>query len=179
MTQHAAIVYESMFGSTRRIAEAIAEGLRPHHAVSLVPVREAESLPDGTDLLIAGGPTHAHGMSRPESRADALKWAQNDRLDLQLEPGFDVLGIREWIERSSPSVTRHVAFDTRVDMPRLFTGSAAAAIDKRLRHLGSRSLAEPMSFFVDRDSHLETGEIDRARRWGAALADDLALARDR
>jgi hypothetical protein len=170
------IVYESMFGSTHRIAESIAAGLRPAHEVSVVPVREAKTLPEDLTLLIVGAPTHVHGLSRPESRADAMRWAADEGKGLTLEPGFDVLGVRDWLEDYDPRVPRHVAFDTRVDMPRLFTGSAAGAIDKRLTATGSHRLAHPMSFFVDRDSHLEPGEVDRARRWGAELADALALA---
>lgn len=171
-----AIVYESMFGSTRRIAESIAARLSAGHAVSIIPVREAQALPDDLALLIVGGPTHVHGLSRPESRADAQKWAADESKDLQLEPGSDGVGIREWLKRYEPTVAHHAAFDTRVDMPRLFTGSAAGAIDKRLTALGSHRLAEPMSFLVDRDSHLEAGEIDRARRWGAELAEALTPA---
>lgn len=171
-----AIVYESMFGSTHRIAESIADGLRSAGDVRVMPVREAQSLPEDLTLLIVGAPTHVHGLSRPESRADAVRWAADERKDLTLEPGFDLLGIRDWLENSEPRVARHVAFDTRVDMPRLFTGSAAGAIDKRLTATGSQRFAHPMSFFVDRDSHLEPGEVDRARRWGAELADALAPA---
>ncbi len=171
-----AIVYESMFGNTRQIAEAIAEGLGPTQVVRVVPVREAQSLPDDLAMLIVGGPTHVHGLSRPESRADAANWASNDRLALQTEPQFDGPGIREWLTEVEPHVARYVAFDTRVDMPRLFTGSAAAAIDRRMTKLGARRQAEPRSFFVDRDSHLEAGERDRARRWGAELAESLTLA---
>jgi hypothetical protein len=168
------IVYESMFGSTRQIAESIAAGFRPAYDVDVVPVREAKNLPDDLALLIVGAPTHVHGLSHPESRADAVRWAADERKDLTLEPGFDVLGVRDWLEDYDPRVARHVAFDTRVDMPRIFTGSAAGAIDRRLTATGSQRVAHPMSFFVDRDSHLEPGEVDRARRWGAQLVDDLA-----
>lgn len=169
-----AVVYESMFGSTRRIAEAIAEGLGTRQEVTLIPVRDAHSLPEDLSVLIVGAPTHAHGLSRPESRVDAVNWAANEQMDLELEPEFDAPGIREWLKQYEPQVPRHVAFDTRVDMPRIFTGSAAAAIDRRMSKLGSRRLAEPMSFLVDRNSHLEAGEIDRAKRWGAELAAALA-----
>ena len=91
-------------------------------------------------------------------------------------PGSTARDSGSGLRSFQPQVARHVAFDTRVDMPKMFTGSAAGGIDKRLKRLGSRRLAEHMSFFVDRDSHLEAGERDRARRWGAELAEALAPA---
>ena len=39
----AVIVYESMFGSTKKVAEAIAEGLADGADVSVVPVTSAEA----------------------------------------------------------------------------------------------------------------------------------------
>ena len=68
----AVIVYESMFGNTHAIADAVGKGLEPMLEVVVVPLAEAggERLGDA-DLLVVGGPTHFHGMSRPRSR----KWA--------------------------------------------------------------------------------------------------------
>lgn len=65
----AVIVYESMFGSTRYVAEAIAEGLADCAEVSVVPVAHANAeVLDGVDLLVVGAPTHLHGLPRPSSR---------------------------------------------------------------------------------------------------------------
>ena len=65
----AVIVYESMFGNTHAIADGIGKGLEPMLQVVVVPMAEAgrERLGDA-DLLVVGGPTHFHGMSRPSSR---------------------------------------------------------------------------------------------------------------
>ncbi len=165
------IVYESMFGGTRRIAEAIADGIRASHDVTVVAVTEAEgTAPDDFALLIVGGPTHAHSLSRAATRAEAVQWVTRDQLDLELETRLGDRGIREWIKEDEPRPARHAAFDTRADMPRIFTGSAAAAIDKRLTKLGSERITEPMSFLVDRKSHLVPGEVERARGWGVQLA---------
>jgi hypothetical protein len=170
------IVYESMFGNTRLIAEAIADGIRPHRTVTLVPIAQVDELPTEIDTVIAGAPTHAHGLSRPESRADAVAWARNEQKHLHLDDGWNESGIREWLAGGATRARRFAAFDTRVDMPRLFTGSAAAAIDRRLAKTGGRRLSEPTSFLVDRDSTLEPGQIDRAREWGAELAAALNAA---
>ena len=65
----AVVVYESMFGNTHAIADAIGKGLEPVDNVVVVPVVEAgrERLGDA-DLLVVGGPTHFHGMSRTRTR---------------------------------------------------------------------------------------------------------------
>lgn len=62
----ALVVYESMYGNTRAIAEAVAEGLSEATDVKAVPTSEArEILVDNPalDLIVFGTPTHAHGMS--------------------------------------------------------------------------------------------------------------------
>lgn len=166
----AVIVYESMFGNTRRIAEAIADGVGSVVPSLLVPIAEVSRIPAELDLLIVGGPTHAHGLSRPESRREAVTWASTDRLDLELDETWQETGIREWLRDAPPPPCRFASFDTRVDMPRLFTGSAATTIARKLDKLGFDRLSEPASFLVDHRSRLEPGEVERARAWGADLA---------
>lgn len=64
-----AVIYESMFGNTRAIALAIAEGLAPFGTVVAANVNDPRALEAArlADLLVLGGPTHAHGMTRPAS----------------------------------------------------------------------------------------------------------------
>ena len=175
-----AVIYESMFGATRRIAEAIVAGLTPAVSCVLVPISEVGTIGDEIRAVIVGAPTHGHGLSRPESRLEAARWAMHDREHLTLEPNTDD-GVREWLASEPRWVRRHVAFDTRADMPRIFTGSAAAGIDRRLTKLGSDALAEPESFLVDKSSRLLAGEEERARSWASALAphiaDEVSVAR--
>jgi len=84
----AVIVYESMFGSTKKVAEAIAEGLAGCAEVSVVPVTSAGAHTlDGADLVLVGGPTHAHGMSRPGTRKMAGKLARKPGSEAELIPG--------------------------------------------------------------------------------------------
>ena len=164
----AVIVYESMFGATRRIAEALEAGLREVSPVALVSIADIGSLLHQPRVVIVGAPTHGHGLSRPESRVEAARWALHDRKHLTLEPGIDD-GVREWLQTRPSWISHHAAFDTRADMPRIFSGSAAAAIDRRLTKLGSDAIDEPHSFLVDRTSRLLDGEEDRAREWGREL----------
>jgi len=166
----ALVVYESMFGNTEAIARAIAEGLAAGATVEVVEVSAAPpSIPAGVDLLVVGGPTHAHGMSKPESRADSARRA-GDRL---VSRGR---GIREWLEAlsSGPAPVAAATFDTRIKGPGILWGSAAKGADKLLRGVGMRVVAGPESFLVDGPTgplfdRLVEGEADRARRWGATL----------
>src|SRR5579884_3673556 len=66
----ALIVYESMYGNTRAIAEAIAEGYG--EGASARPVRDAGVPPGDLDLLVVGGPTQIHGMTTSFSRRVAI-----------------------------------------------------------------------------------------------------------
>jgi flavorubredoxin len=59
--------------NTHRIAEAIARGLRSAYVVKVVSVAGARYEHVGRyDLIVAGGPTHAHGMSRPDTQEAAI-----------------------------------------------------------------------------------------------------------
>jgi hypothetical protein len=66
------VVYESMFGNTRKVAEAISDGVReayPDAHVECVAVgRASAELIRSTDLLIVGGPTHLRRMTTDSSR---------------------------------------------------------------------------------------------------------------
>ncbi|HET6210567.1 MAG TPA: flavodoxin domain-containing protein [Jatrophihabitans sp.] len=171
----ALVAYESMYGNTRQVAEAIAEGLTaglgPDGKVSVCSLDlTTQPLQEELDLVVVGGPTHVHGMSRPRSRAAAAQQAAAEHLPMDASaPGP---GLREWLGRV-PLPERHcrsAAFDTRVDAPALVTGRAAPKIQKLLRRRGLLPLLPPESFLVDRRSRLRDGELDRAREWGGRLA---------
>lgn len=163
------IVFESLFGSTRQVAEAIAEGIRETVPVSVLSVVDASTL-DECDVLVVGAPTHAHSLSSTASRAEAERWARDPMKHLRFEGDSPAFGVREWIERCPSVRVGYVAFDTRVDMPRIFTGSAASAIAKRLKKRAMHEIGIPESFLVDKDSHLLPTEVERARRWGREIA---------
>ena len=112
----AVIVYESMFGSTKKVAEAIAEGLADRAEVWVVPVTSAgaHSL-DGADLVVVGGPTHTHGMSRPGTRKRAGKLARKPGSEVELVPGaVSGPGVREWLASPGRLEVAGAAFDTRL-----------------------------------------------------------------
>ena len=170
------IVYESMFGATRGIAESIARGVREAGGaqidVVLRSVADVEAADiTGADVLVVGGPTHAHSLSRPASRTEAEQWAEGKKQGLTLEPGALQLGVRELIDELPSTSAAFVAFGTRADGPALFMGSAAKAIEKRLTRHGLRALLPPQAFLVDATSHLVDGERTRAEQLGRTLVE--------
>jgi hypothetical protein len=167
------IVYESMFGATRAVAEAVAEGLRSAASAATVTVVNVNQATVGldTDLLIVGAPTHVHGMSRPESRAEAVKWADDPERTLTLEPEAPGTGVREWLESLAESAgARGAAFDTRADFPRILSGAASNVIHKALGKLRYTEAVPAKSFLVTKDGALGSGEQERAGAWGKAIA---------
>ena len=72
----ALVVFESMFGNTRQIAGAVADGLSQAVRTDLVEVSRAPAQISGdVELVVVGGPTHAFGMTRPGTRRDAARQA--------------------------------------------------------------------------------------------------------
>ncbi|WNV87463.1 flavodoxin [Umezawaea sp. Da 62-37] len=166
----ALVVYESMFGNTRLIARAVAEGLSTSAAVDLVEVGAAAPLPlDDVDLLVVGAPTHAFGMSRPSTRESASDQAVGEVVSTGI-------GLREWLDGldNRHPTARVAAFDTRMKAA-LLSGSAARRALSELRRLGFQAAARPESFGVTGTrGPLRDGEIDRARQWGVRIAAEHA-----
>ncbi len=168
----ALVVYESMYGATRAVARAIGDGLATRLAVAIVEVADAPArLPDDVGLLVVGGPTHARGMTKAASRAEAVDRAGDRAL---VSRGH---GIREWLQTLEGSRTMPAAaFDTRFASPSPLWGSAARDAATRLEQLGFPSAAPPESFLVagplaPQPPRLLAGELERARAWGVALAE--------
>jgi hypothetical protein len=171
----ALVVYESMYGNTHEVAAAIAEGLRPIADVRAVPVHEATAaLAQGTDLLIVGGPTHAHAMTRASTRKAAMDAAAKSDSGLTVDPDAPGLGVRDWLDTVGELDVRGAAFDTRLDARAWLTGRASKGIARKLRQRGCALVVEPESFLVTKENELVAGEAARASAWGATLAAQLA-----
>lgn len=168
----ALIVYESMFGATRAVAEAVAEGLGGRYRTDVERAADvAGPAMADSDLLVVGSPTHAWSVPRASTRKGAPAYVTRSGGGLILQPGADVApGVRELLE--SVAVLHHnaAAFDTRISMPHFFTGRASRRIARLLRQRGCHVVVPPESFLVDRASHLLPGELERARAWGESLA---------
>jgi hypothetical protein len=174
----ALLVYESMYGNTHAVADAISQGLAGQGVeVTLEPASSGyNGKAGGVDLLIVGGPTHARGMTRPNTRRSAIDTAHM-RSGLTIDLSAEGPGVREWLDSMSRLEVAAAAFDTRIDAPPFLTGRAAKSIDARLRALGCRRAAQPESFLVTIKNHLVDGELDRAREWGSMLAGQLVPSR--
>lgn len=160
------VVYESMFGATKALAEEIAQALGEVGPVRVVEVgalaAEGPMLPADVDLLVVGAPVHAFGMSRASTRLEATK---------EKSPVISAtVGVREWLgDLTVRSGLRCATFDTKVLTPRL-PGSAAKAIDKQLRSAGAVRACPPRTFSVNgKSGGLVDGELTAARAWAGTL----------
>lgn len=170
---NAMVVFESMYGNTRAIAEAVAEGLG---GATCAPAHEAGDAAADTDLLVVGGPTHIHGMAGTRSRQGAVEAAKKD--GAQLEAGATAEpDLRTWLNRlPRADNTCAAAFDTRIGKPSWLVGSASRGIAKRLRRHGY-DVIDDASFIVrDAEGPLAEGELARARHWGEQLAQSISLS---
>ena len=170
----AVVVYESMYGNTHLVADAIGTGLGIAFDASVVPVSHADpAVLAGADLIVVGGPTHAHSMSRAATRKAAVKAADKPASPLELEPDTLGPGLREWFDSLGRYPAKAAAFDTRMHGPAALTGRASRRVARLLREHGFDVVAEPESFLVTRQDRLEPQETTRAREWGAKLAASL------
>jgi Flavodoxin len=174
----AVVVYESMFGNTRAIAEAIGAGLGEYFDVAVITVPHADRAQiERADLVVVGAPTHVHGMPRASTMQGAAKQAEEAGGGRALEPDALKDGLREWFAsvKTNRGHGLAAAFDTRMQGPEVFTGRASKGISRELRRQGYELIAPPESYLVTKANELCPGERDRARTWGAKLAESLSL----
>ena len=141
------VVYGSRSGNTRQVAEAIAGALETYGPVRILAAEDASATVwDHCDLLVVGGPTEGRHATPP---------------------------VRAFFERLPSHALRGIecaAFDTRLDWPRLVTGSAAADIRRRLLGAGANMVAPAESFKVCDRPQLRHGELERAPIWARRVA---------
>ena len=67
----ALVLYESLFGNTRAVAAAVAEGIEAARRDASVDCRPVDdpTAPDEFDLVVLGAPTHFWGLTGSLSRA--------------------------------------------------------------------------------------------------------------
>ncbi len=150
----ACVIYDSIYGNTEKIAQAIAQGLTGE--IKVLRIGEANPAELVTcNLLIVGSPVHG-GRATPE--LDAF---------IKQMPANSLEGI---------SVA---AFDTRFEAEeqgvglRILMGViryAAPRIAKALEKKGGILVAEPEGFIVEnKEGPLKQGELERATQWATQL----------
>jgi hypothetical protein len=173
----ALVVFESMFGNTARAARAVAEGLSgAGMEVQVVEVGSApRELPAALDLLVVGAPTHAFGLSRASTRADAVRQGA--------PPDREAVGVREWLAtlRVPPGSSTSVGvFDTHASKVRWLPQAASSTITKAARRHGLRPAGRHLGLVVDDvKGPLADGERERAVEYGRQLALGCRSAVDR
>ncbi|MCX6433321.1 MAG: flavodoxin [Actinobacteria bacterium] len=168
------VIYESMFGDNKQVAEAITAGLVDGGlSADAVEVGVAPTaIGSDVSLLIVGSPNHAWSMPRAATRADAAT-----KTDVPLVS--QGIGVREWLESATlPPGLRTAAYDTRGSHPKAVVkfDHASTSIDKGLTKLGGVRVLPAQHFLVvDMTGPLEPGEIERARAWGVDLVSRLMV----
>lgn len=131
------VVYDSGFGNTKKVAEAVAEKIKGK-AKQVDDVVESD-LSD-IDVLIVGSPINAW---RPTKKVSSFL---SDLKKMSLK---DVKG---------------AAFDTRIKTR--FSGDAATRIARKMTEAGINIIGQPAGFYVkNNEGPLVEGEIDRAIDW--------------
>ncbi len=149
----ALVVFDSVAGNTRKIAEAIASGIAGGTKAVSVGSAEAKDL-GRVSLLIVGSPTY--GGRPTEAMQNFMASVESSARDLSV-----------------------AAFDTRLRMKlvKLF-GFAADKIADRFKQIGSSVEEKPAGFIVTgRTGPLAEGELERASAWGQELSKKHAQRR--
>jgi flavodoxin len=158
----ALVIYQSYFGNTEQIAQAIGRALAERAEVDVVAVEEMT--PDkleALDLLVVGAPTRGFKPTEP-----MLAWL--DGLDKQALAGQKV-----------------AVFDTRIALNTIESGIArwmvkvggfaAPRIARSLRDKGGALVLPAEGFTVDsKEGPLTAGELDRAGVWARQVVESVA-----
>jgi flavodoxin len=153
----ALVVYDSVFGNTEQVAQAIGEALGSLEDVETL--RAGDVAPEqlmGTDVLIVGSPTRVFqptGTTKRLLRKIPSRGLQGIRV-----AGFDT---RLPVDEEAPAILRFLV--------RLF-GYAAEPIAERLKKKGGDLVVPPEGFIVEgTEGPLKEGELERAREWARQM----------
>lgn len=151
------VVYDSVFGNTEKIAQAIGAALAGHGNVETLSIGKvtAESMA-GLDMLLVGSPTR--GFRPTEAVSKFLNSIPKNSLTGIQVAAFDT---RIWLDTIDSKTLRFV-----VDKG----GYAATTIAKSLVKKGGKLVAPPEGFLVTGEQGpLKDGELERASAWGSKI----------
>ena len=153
------IIYDSVFGNTEQIAQAIGNALGSQEDVEILRVGNVkpEQL-TGFEMLIVGSPTRQ--VKPTAATTNLLKGIAKNGLKGVKVAAFDTRFTMSQIEESSPILPFFV---------RLF-GYAAKPISDRLAKRGGELVIPPEGFFVEGVAGpLKEGELERAADWAKQI----------
>ena len=151
----AMVVYDSFFGNTEKIAQAIGDalGAQVHRVGDVGPEQLI-----GVTVLIVGSPTR--GFRPSPATTKLLKSIPKNGLRGVRVAAFDTRFSWDKIESSAPILAPLV---------RIF-GYAAKPIADRLGKKGGELVVPPEGFFVeDTEGPLQAGELERAADWARQI----------
>jgi flavodoxin len=155
----ALIIYDSFFGNTERIAQAIGNALGSPEDVEILRVGNVK--PEqlmGLKLLVVGSPTR--GFRPTPAISNLLKSIPKNGLSGVKVAAFDTRFTMDEIESS--------VFILRI-LVNLF-GYAAKPIADRLEKKGGELIIPPEGFFVaGTEGPLKEGELERAGDWARQI----------
>jgi flavodoxin len=153
------IVYDSVFGNTGKIAQAMGDALKSKSFVRVIPVADFNAAQLGeTDLLILGSPTrqfHATPAMMDLISAIPLEAIKGKKVAV-FDTRIVLADIKNWVFRF---IVKTGGFATK-KMANALNGKEAVF------------LVEPEGFFVSGDQEktiLIEGELDRAAKWAEQL----------
>lgn len=152
------VIFDSFFGNTEKIAQAIGAALGSQDEVSVFRAgAQPPELPSGLDLMIVGSPTR--GFRPTNAVRDWVKNIPDGRLKGIRVAAFD---------------TRFAVHEMKSAIGRFFVGTfgyAAKPIAEGLRKKGGELAVPPEGFIVDdTEGPLKTGELQRAADWAKQVA---------
>jgi flavodoxin len=154
----AKVVYDSAFGNTEKVAQAIGQALGSPEEVETVRVGDVspEHLA-GLTHLVVGSPTQK--FSPLGTITSFLKSIPDNGLKGVKVAGFDTRMTEKAVEE-----VRILAFFVRI------FGYAAEPIAKRLQKKGGDLVIAPEGFYVsDTEGPLVDGELERAADWARTI----------
>lgn len=162
----AIVVYESYWGNTASVAQAVAEGMG-EGARALSTSEAAGEAMTGVGLLVAGSPIIAFGLPSEKSRKDM---AGRPDKKAPSPPDLSQPALRTWLVDLPQECggAKCAAFETGY---KLSPGGSANPILKMLEGKGYKPVAKKQRFLVQGNyGPMKDGELDRAKEWGAELA---------
>ncbi|MEN8247838.1 MAG: flavodoxin family protein [Bacteroidota bacterium] len=159
---NAIVLYDSQFGNTKMIAEAIHETINSKMPSELVNLTTANPKTfEMPNLVILGAPTQKFN-----AKETTIKFL-NELPDMVFEN------------------KKVAAFDTRISLQHLknrflrfmvkLGGYAAKKIDKKMVKKGGTTIIDPEGFYVkDTEGPLLEAEIRRARDWGHRILENVS-----